>query len=280
MSTLETNASHNPFFLYGTAWKEDRTAHLTSLAIEAGFRGIDTANQRKHYFEAAVGEGLLTAYDRLGLSREALWLQTKFTHQGGQDHRLPYDPRAPIYEQVLSSFESSLRHLHTDWIDSYVLHGPSLREGLADQDWSAWEAMEELYLQGKTRALGVSNVSARQLKLLLENCRVAPRYVQNRCYASRGWDRDTRQICSAYGITYQGFSLLTANRDVWESEMISKLARHHHCTPAEVIFSFALAHQMLPLTGTTNAQHMERDLQSSATMLSDQHLKLIEHIIA
>ena len=87
-----------PFFLYGTAWKEARTTQLTLQALEAGFRGIDTANQQKHYFEAAVGEGLLIAYDRLNLSRGELWLQTKFTHQGGQDHRLPYDPKSPISE--------------------------------------------------------------------------------------------------------------------------------------------------------------------------------------
>ena len=267
-----------PFFLYGTAWKEERTAQLTLQALAAGFRGIDTANQRKHYFEAGVGEGLLTAYERFGLSRGELWLQTKFTHRGGQDHRLPYDPRAPVSEQVLSSFESSLVHLHTDWIDSYVLHGPTLREGLADQDWSAWEAMEELYLQGKTKALGMSNVSAKQLRLLLENCNIAPRYVQNRCYASQGWDRETRQVCQDHGITYQGFSLLTANRDVWQSDAITQLSHHHHCTPAEVIFSFALSRQMLPLTGTTNLQHMQADLRSREMMLSEQHLAYIEKI--
>ena len=47
-----------PAFLYGTAWKEDDTERLTRLAIDAGFRGIDTANQRKHYFEAGVGAAM------------------------------------------------------------------------------------------------------------------------------------------------------------------------------------------------------------------------------
>src|SRR5881409_2521938 len=106
-----------PDFLYGTAWKEDRTPALTELALRMGFRGIDTANQRRHYFEAGVGEGLAAAY-RTGLvTREALFLQTKFTYQGGQDHRLPYDPSAKPAAQVAQSLASSLEHLKTNHVD-------------------------------------------------------------------------------------------------------------------------------------------------------------------
>ena len=89
-----------PNFLYGTAWKEERTASLVELALRAGFRGIDTANQRRHYFEAGVGQALAAAY-RAGLvTRAELFLQTKFTYRPGQDHRLPYDPSAPLSVQV------------------------------------------------------------------------------------------------------------------------------------------------------------------------------------
>ena len=268
----------SPFFLYGTAWKEDKTEQLTQLALKAGFRGIDTANQRKHYYEQAVGEGLQKAYESLNLTRDSIWLQTKFTHIAGQDYRLPYDPKAPIYEQVMSSFESSLVHLYTNYLDSYVLHGPSLRNGLADEDWAAWEAMEELYKQGKVRALGVSNMTAAQLQLLLNDCEVNPLYVQNRCYASQGWDKAVRKICDQHGIVYQGFSLLTANREVWASSAIAQLSKLYQCSPAEIIFSFALAVKMLPLTGTSDPQHMKNDLQSRKDLLSEDHVKLIESI--
>ena len=68
-----------PSFLYGTAWKEERTQTLTDLALRMGFRGIDTANQRRHYVESAVGDALAAAY-RAGLLRRAdVFLQTKFT---------------------------------------------------------------------------------------------------------------------------------------------------------------------------------------------------------
>ncbi len=116
-----------PDFLYGTAWKENRTAALTELALRTGFRGIDTANQRRHYFEAGVGEGLATAYRAGIVTRADLFLQTKFTYQRGQDHRLPYDPAAPLADQVAQSLASSLEHLGTDHVDSFVLHGPFFR---------------------------------------------------------------------------------------------------------------------------------------------------------
>jgi diketogulonate reductase-like aldo/keto reductase len=130
-----------PEFLYGTAWKEDRTPALTELALRAGFRGIDTANQRRHYFEAGVGQALAAAY-RAGLvTRADLFLQTKFTYQGGQDHRLPYDPAADLSTQVAQSMASSLEHLGTDHVDSYVLHGPASGHGWTDDDAEVWAAM-------------------------------------------------------------------------------------------------------------------------------------------
>src|SRR5438132_8451721 len=163
-----------PRFLYGTAWKEDRTQRLTELALRAGFRGIDTANQRRHYHEAAVGEAVAAATTGGLVTRSELFLQTKFTFRAGQDHRLPYDPAAPIATQVEQSFASSLAHLGTEVIDSYVLHGPSQRVGLTATDWQAWRAMEAIHDSGRVRLLGVSNVGLEQLQLLCEQARIRP----------------------------------------------------------------------------------------------------------
>src|SRR5688572_23867378 len=151
-----------PSFLYGTAWKEADTQRCVEDALAAGFRGIDTANQRRHYFEAGVGTAITKSLSGGKITREDLFLQTKFTSIGGQDNRLPYDPRAPVEEQVKQSFASSLEHLNTSFLDSYVLHGPSSSRGLTSDDWSIWRAMEGLYRDGKVRLLGVSNVSLEQ----------------------------------------------------------------------------------------------------------------------
>lgn len=265
-----------PTFLYGTAWKEDETARLVELALQQGFVGIDTANQRKHYHEAGVGAGIKAFMQRSKLTRQDLFLQTKFTFQGGQDHRLPYDAHSPIAQQVKDSFASSLEHLNTDYLDSYVLHGPMYRSGLSADDWSAWHAMEELHDAGKVQYLGISNVSLDQLQLLCSQARIRPSFVQNRCYAVRGWDWHVRQFCLSNQITYQGFSLLTANRDVLTSAWMTRIAKAHGKTVSQIVFRFAIDVGMLPLTGTTNAEHMRSDLQVTDFELRPEEIRQIE----
>ena len=265
-------------FLYGTAWKEDRTAALTELALRAGFRGVDTANQRRHYFEAAVGQGLKAAYGAGIVTREQLFLQTKFTYRPGQDHRLPYDPAASLSVQVAQSMASSLEHLGTDHVDSYVLHGPSSNQGWTEADAEVWHSMLQERDTGHTRQLGVSNVSLRHLQQMSAVHAEPPAFVQNRCYAHLGWDREVRAFCLERGIVYQGFSLLTANQEVLRHPRVIDLAAHSNATPAQVVFSFARAVGMLPLTGTSNVEHMQQDLAASGVKLSPEAVDAIERI--
>ncbi|MBI2202484.1 MAG: aldo/keto reductase [Candidatus Rokubacteria bacterium] len=268
----------HPDFLYGTAWKEDRTAGLTELALRMGFRGIDTANQRRHYFEAAVGEGLAAAY-RAGLvTRADVFIQTKFTYLPGQDHRLPYDPRADLATQVAQSMASSLEHLGTDYVDSYVLHGPASGQGWSNYDVEVWRAMAKERDAGRTRALGVSNVSSRHLDQMISNGAEPPAFVQNRCFARLGWDREVRAFCRGRNIVYQGFSLLTANPEVLAHSLVRGIAARTKVTPAQVVFRFAQAVGMLPLTGTSDAEHMEQDLASRDLPMTDDEVRAIESL--
>lgn len=256
-----------PAFLYGTAWKEESTATLTALALSAGFRGIDTANQRKHYHEEAVGEAVRQAITEQRCSRAELFLQSKYTYQRGQDHRLPYDPRAPIAAQLAQSFESSLAHFGTDYLDGYLLHGPSSSSGLTDADWEAWRAMEALANEARVRLIGISNVSLSQLGELHARAGVKPAFVQNRCYASRGWDAEVRAFCDANDVVYQGFSLLTANRRELTDPRVTRIAERHGRSVPEIVFAFSLSVGMLPLTGTSDLEHMRLDLDTSSLML-------------
>ncbi|HTW32823.1 MAG TPA: aldo/keto reductase [Candidatus Sulfotelmatobacter sp.] len=267
-----------PNFLYGTAWKEERSAALTELALRQGFRAIDTANQRRHYFEAGVGEGLSAAYRAGIVTRAELFLQTKFTYQNGQDHRLPYDSAARIAVQVAQSLASSLEHLGTDHVDSFVLHGPLSGYGWTDVDSEAWEAMRLERDRGRTRFLGVSNVSVLHLQQMEKSNGELPHFVQNRCFARLGWDREVRLFCNSRKITYQGFSLLTANPEVLQHPPFIALADQMGATPAQVVFSFARAIGMLPLTGTSSAEHMTQDLASLKLRLPPESVKSIEEM--
>jgi diketogulonate reductase-like aldo/keto reductase len=269
-----------PSFFYGTAWKEERTEALTRQALDAGFRAVDTANQRRHYVEAAVGSAVAAWLAETGYARESVFLQTKFTYARGQDHRLPYDEKADYETQVAQSFQSSLEHLRTSYVDSYLLHGPSTGRGLADTDWTVWRSMEALQKSGKARLIGVSNVAPDQLELLVQKAAVPPAFVQNRCYASTGWDREVRNLCRTNGIAYQGFSLLTANAREMKSEAVARVARRTNRTLAEVVFRFAIGVGMIPLTGTSRREHMKLDLGCVDFELDPDEIEAIESLAA
>ena len=265
-----------PTLLYGTAWKEERTEALTALALQSGFRGIDSANQRKHYFEAAVGTAVQAAIGAGRVTRSALFLQTKFTSQGGQDKRLPYDPKAPIATQVAQSLQSSLEHFGTSYVDSLVLHGPSTRGPLSKADVEAWRAIEAQLEAGRTRFVGVSNFTRAQLNELLGMAQVAPRFLQNRCYARTGWDREVRELCAARGVVYQGFSLLTANRAELGQPAVRTLCERLQCDSAELVFRLARSLGMLPLTGTSSEAHMRLDLSAVERPLEPSDVRWLE----
>jgi len=271
------NSNKFPSFIYGTAWKEDATADLVETAVSTGFSAIDTANQPRHYQEHLVGEALLRLAGK-GINREDLFLQSKFTPANGHDQRIPYDPTANLTTQVKQSFESTLKNLHTDYLDSYLLHGPYSQPSLGEEDWEVWSAIEEIYKTGKTRFIGISNVNIVQLKLLAEKAEVKPMVVQNRCFANRGWDSEVRKFCNTNQITYEGFSLLTANPFAMQNPEVRSIARELERTPEQVVFRFAMQAGMTPLTGTTSEQHMKEDLQAVDFELKDDEVQLIESI--
>ncbi len=271
------NINKFPSFIYGTAWKEDATADLVETAVSAGFSAIDTANQPRHYQEHLAGEALLRLADK-GINRENLFLQSKFTPANGHDHRIPYDPSENPTTQVKQSFESTLKNLHTDHLDSYLLHGPYTQTGLGNEDWEVWNAIEEIYKTKKARFIGISNVNIVQLKLLIEKAEVKPMVVQNRCFANLGWDREVRDFCRIKQIVYEGFSLLTANPFVMQNSDVQSIAGKLERTPEQVIFRFSMQAGITPLTGTTSEQHMKEDLHTVDFELKDDDVQLIEAI--
>jgi len=268
-----------PPILYGTAWKEDDTQRLVTQALMLGFRGIDTANQRKHYFEEAVGFGIQQFLKSSLKTRDELFLQTKFTSANGQDHRKPYDEFDSLTNQVKQSLASSLNHLQTDYIDSYILHGPTFSQGIIDADLEIWQAMEALMLEGKIKLLGISNVNIEQIEELYKQVSVKPSFIQNRCFAASKWDQEVRLFCEENNIVYQGFSLLTANQSYLLTPFMRSLAKQYNKTIPQIVFRFASQIGILPLTGTTNPEHMSDDLNIDDFELSPEAMQLIENIV-
>jgi diketogulonate reductase-like aldo/keto reductase len=269
---LTTSAGVNmPRIIYGTAWKKDRTADLVVKAIQAGFRGIDTACQPKHYNEPLVGAALLRLKDQ-GIERKDIFLQTKFTPLSGQDPKqVPYDKNAPVELQVAQSFEASKKNLQTEYVDSLVLHSPMATHELL---MKVWKAMEKIQKAGGARQLGISNCYYTEvIRSLYADANVKPAVVQNRFYQETGYDAELRQWCSNHGIIYQSFWTLTANPHILSGNIVRTIARKYEKTEAQIFFRYLSQSGIVPLTGTSSEQHMKEDLGIFDFELSAEDIK-------
>ncbi|KAF3395824.1 hypothetical protein F1880_006563 [Penicillium rolfsii] len=258
-----------PVFLYGTAWKKDRTADLVFTAINAGFRAIDTAAQPRHYQEHLVGDGIRKAIADGVLRREELYVQTKFSPISAQDpDNMPYDPKASVTDQVHASIKSSLHNLRPSedpktaddaYIDTVVIHSP-LRT--IDQTIEAWLALET-YVPHRIRNLGISNCSLPVLRALFTapEVKVKPAVVQNRFYEDTGFDTHLRLFCRENHVIYQSFWTLTANPDLVRSEPVQQLAIQAQISPAAALYTLVMGlGNIAVLNGTKSEGRMKEDL--------------------
>lgn len=266
-----------PNMIYGTAWKKENTTDLVFEALKQGFKGVDTACQPKHYREDLVGLGLLKAYE-IGIKREDIFLQTKFTPIDGQDQsNMPYLTNDEIEIQVEKSFETSKKNLKTDFINAYILHSPVYPGSKLQR---VWQKMEEFYDKKEVGQLGISNCyDLDVLKYLFNNAKVKPSIVQNRFYAQSAYDKELRAFCKQNNITYESFWSLTANPNILSHEVLENLAVKYQKGVAEIFYRFLNHIDIVPLNGTTSTKHMIEDLKISEFELTNDEIEKIRQLL-
>lgn len=266
-----------PNMIYGTAWKKENTTALVFEALKQGFRAVDTACQPKHYREDLVGFGLQKAYE-VGIKREDLFIQTKFTPIDGQDqNNMPYLESDDIEIQVEKSFETSKKNLKTSFIDAYILHSPVYPGSKLQK---VWQKMEEFYDKKEVGALGISNCYELDvLKYLYNNARIKPTIIQNRFYAQSGYDKEIRVFCKENGITYESFWSLTANPHILNSDILKNLSVKYEKGVAEIFYRFLNHINIVPLNGTTSTKHMIEDLKISEFELTNEEISSILNLL-
>lgn len=252
--------SDRPVLKYGTAWKKDSSADLVYKAISSGFRHIDTACQPRHYNEAGVGDGWVAAARDLGLARDELWIQSKFSGLGAHDpNNVPYDVNASLEDRVRQSLAKSLENLRTDYLDSWIMHGP---EDSWDDHWKVWRTMESAVDKGRVRQLGMSNFyRLEDVRWAYDHARIKPKVIQNRFYADSGHDVEIRTFCKEHDIEYQSFWTLTANPDAYRHPDALELAKEKRLTPEGLFYAFCMAIGVSPMDGTTSEIHMKEDME-------------------
>ena len=205
-----------------------------------------------------MGQGLAAAYRAGVVTRADLFLQTKFTSLAGQDHRLPYDPDADLSTQVAQSMASSLEHLGTDHVDSYVLHGPASGYGWTDED------AEVVGGDGEGARRRAHAVARREQRLAAApqadggRPRRAPRLrPEPLLRASRVGPRRPRVLQRSATSSTRASPCSPRIRRCCAPGSSPASPRASSATPAQVIFRFAQAVGMLPLTGTTDRRAHE-----------------------
>ncbi|KAK8025645.1 aldo-keto reductase [Apiospora arundinis] len=285
---LERPPTTTPRLVYGTAWKKDRTADLVYQALKRGFRGIDTAAQPRHYQERLVGDGVRRAVAEGIVDRDALYLQTKFTSVDGQDlDNLPYDPAAPLEEQVKASVASSLENLAAipssssssssgatsatpSYLDCLVLHSPLQTP---EDTLTVWRALET-YVPRQIRHLGIANAPPEMVEYLLSpaarargEVRVPPSVVQNRFYRETGYEVALRRLCREAGVVFQTFWTLTGNPHLLSGKsksgaVVGDLAARAGISREAAFYALVLGLEGTSiLDGTTSEEHMRADLE-------------------
>ncbi len=267
-----------PNMIYGTAWKKDETSNLVYEALKEGFRGIDTAGQPKHYNEKGVGEGINKSIKDNIITRNDLYIQTKFTPIDGQDkNNMPYEITDDLKTQVRKSFENSKKNLQVEYIDSYILHSPIFP---GKKLIEVWLTMEEFYSLKEVGQLGISNCyDLDVLKYLYKNSDLKPAIVQNRFYAQSGYDKEIRIWCKQKGILYQSFWSLTANPEILNSSVINQLSKKYNKTKEQIFYKFLNELEIIPLNGTTSNEHMKLDLDIKDFYLEKSEIETISSML-
>ncbi|KAF1953762.1 aldo-keto reductase-like protein [Byssothecium circinans] len=260
---LAKDEDWQPAFIYGTAWKKEKTRELVKMAVEKGFRSVDTAAQPKHYQEQLVGEALREVYEGGKINRGSIYLQTKYTTPGGQDlNNMPYDASAPLETQIRTSVATSLKNLRPrsdsengSYVDCLLLHSPL---PTVEQTIDAWRILES-YVPDKIRALGISNVTLPVLEVIYENSTIKPSVVQNRFYPQTRYDVPLRAFCEEHGIAYQSFWTLTGNPHLLKAEPVTALSEAAGVNRSVALYALVMDQGIVVLNGTTSAEHMEED---------------------
>lgn len=238
------NGVEIPAVAFGTYKAADgKSADVIRTAIEAGYRYFDTASfyGTETYLAEAVRES--------GISRDEIFIASKLwkTEMG--------------YDNVKKAFRRTLENLETDYLDLYLIHWPLPEPGYKEWkqlDKETWRAMEELYQEGKIRAIGLSNFLPHHIENILEDCTVRPAVDQIEYHP--GYSQEAVvQYCKERDILVQAWSPIGRQRVLTEG-LVQELAEKYGVSPARICLKFAVQREIIPLPKSSSMERMKENL--------------------
>jgi diketogulonate reductase-like aldo/keto reductase len=253
-NVILNNGIEIPQVGYGV-WRvpADDTQKAVAAALDAGYRHIDTA---KLYGNE---EGVGAAIRESGLDRDQVFVTTKVwnTDQG--------------YDDTLRAFEASVERLGFDVLDLYLIHWPMPGQGLAAD---TWRAMEELYLEGRVRAIGVSNFHAHHLDALLAHAEVVPTVNQVELHPYLQQE-DLRTANTAHGIATEAWSPLAKGGELLSDPVVRRLAEKHDRTPAQVVLRWHIQKETIVIPKSVTPSRVAENIDIFDFELDEQDMEAI-----
>lgn len=266
MNTYQlNNGVEIPVLGFGTfkAMDGEEAYRAVLEALKAGYRHIDTAAIYQN--EESVGQAIKDS----GVPREEMFVTTKLWNS------------QQTYEQTRQALEKSIEKLGLDYLDLYLIHWPNpkpLRENDAWKTRNAevWRAMEDLYQEGKIRAIGVSNFLPHHLDALLETATIVPAVNQVRL-APGVYQDQVVAYCREKGILLEAWGPF-GQGELFDSKQVQEIAANHGKSVAQIALAWSLAEGFLPLPKSVTASRIQANLDCFGIELSHEERETLKAI--
>ncbi|PKE34469.1 aldo/keto reductase [Macrococcoides caseolyticum] len=235
---------------------DETMSEVVNAALDAGYRAFDTAH---FYFnEASLGKALKES----NIPREELFITTKLwnDHQG--------------YESTKKAFNDSLQKLDMDYVDLYLIHWPCPEDGLFVE---SYKAMEELYHEGKIKALGVANFKEHHLDKLLQETTVVPAVNQIEYHPIFNQD-SLQQYCKDKGIAVTAWSPLMHGGALFEDETLKRIAEKYNKTVAQIIIRWHIDSGRIVIPKSSNIERIKENIDVCHFELMEQDIEAINNL--
>lgn len=252
-----------PMLAYGT-WliPNDKACNCVKMALEAGYRHIDTAQAYQN--EEGVGKGIKES----GLKRDEIYLTTKVQAE------------FKTYQEAKKSIDESLKRLGVDYVDLILIHCPQpwnefrSEKRYFKENIEVWKAFEEAYEAGKVKAIGVSNFLIDDLENIINHCKIKPMVNQILCHIGNT-PSDVIKYCQTHDIVVESYSPIAHGRAL-ENKTIEKFAKKYGVSVAQLCIKYTLQLNTISIPKASSKEHIEDNAKLGFVISDKDMIELIK----